>query len=67
MIRVQREDFDPGAELSRLTAGRSDIGGVVSFIGLVRDIEQCALFLCSDQARFITGTDIVIDGGWLAK
>ncbi len=35
--RVQREDFDPGAELAALTRGRSDIGAVVSFTGLVRD------------------------------
>src|SRR5919108_2071371 len=38
MIRVQREDFDVGAELSRLTAGRKDVGGIASFIGLVRDV-----------------------------
>jgi molybdopterin synthase catalytic subunit len=38
MIRVQREDFDPGAELARLTKGRHNIGGAVTFIGLVRDI-----------------------------
>lgn len=37
MIRVQREDFDPGAELARLTAGNHGIGGVASFVGLVRD------------------------------
>jgi len=36
MIRVQTEDFDPGVELARLHAGRSDIGAVVSFVGLVR-------------------------------
>lgn len=36
-IRVQREDFDPGAELKRLLEGRRDIGGAVSFVGLVRD------------------------------
>ncbi len=35
-VRVQREDFDPGAEIARLHAGRSDVGGVVSFIGFVR-------------------------------
>jgi len=35
-VRVQREDFDVGAEISRLTAGRSDIGAVVTFTGLVR-------------------------------
>ena len=38
MIRVQVEDFDVGAELARLTAGRTDVGGVASFIGLVRDL-----------------------------
>jgi molybdopterin synthase catalytic subunit len=38
MIRVQREDFDVGAELERLTAGNHQIGGVASFVGLVRDI-----------------------------
>jgi len=38
MIRVQREDFDVGAELKALTAGKHEIGGVVSFVGLVRDM-----------------------------
>ena len=38
MIRVQREDFDVGAELAALGAGRTDVGGVTSFVGLVRDM-----------------------------
>lgn len=38
MIRVQREDFDIGAELDRLAAGNRRIGGVASFVGLVRDM-----------------------------
>jgi molybdopterin synthase catalytic subunit len=38
LIRVQREDFDVGAELAALTRGRPGIGGVASFIGLVRDV-----------------------------
>ncbi len=37
MIRVQQEDFDIGAEIARLKAGRSDIGAVVAFLGTVRD------------------------------
>ena len=37
MIRVQREDFDVGAELERLAKGNPRIGGIASFIGLVRD------------------------------
>ena len=38
MIRVQREDFDVGAELAALTAGRHEVGGLASFVGLVRDL-----------------------------
>ncbi len=37
MIRVQREDFDVGAELAAMTRGRTDIGGLASFVGLVRE------------------------------
>jgi molybdopterin synthase catalytic subunit len=37
MIRVQAGPFDVGAELAALVAGRTDIGGLASFVGLVRD------------------------------
>jgi molybdopterin synthase catalytic subunit len=36
-IRIQTEDFEAGTEIADLTAGRSDIGAVVSFTGLCRD------------------------------
>ena len=36
-IRVQREDFDLGAELAALACGKTGIGGLASFVGLVRD------------------------------
>jgi len=42
MIRVQQDDFDPGAELARLTEGRRDIGGVACFVGLVRELAESA-------------------------
>jgi NAD(P)-dependent dehydrogenase (short-subunit alcohol dehydrogenase family) len=35
--------------------------------GKVEDIGALAVFLCSDAASFITGTDILIDGGWTAQ
>jgi molybdopterin synthase catalytic subunit len=35
-VRVQHEDFDIGAEVARLTAGRTDIGAIVTFTGTVR-------------------------------
>ncbi len=36
-VRVQHEDFDIKAEIERLTAGRGDVGAVVTFTGLCRD------------------------------
>ena len=38
MIKVQREDFDIGAELAQLTDGNTKVGGLASFVGLVRDL-----------------------------
>lgn len=38
MIRVQREDFDVGAELELLAVDNHRIGGIASFVGLVRDL-----------------------------
>lgn len=35
--------------------------------GEPQDIGALAVYLCQPEARFITGTDIVIDGGWLAQ
>lgn len=36
-VRVQRDDFDLAAEVRALSAGRHDIGAVVTFSGLCRD------------------------------
>ncbi|MCE9666055.1 molybdopterin synthase catalytic subunit MoaE [Halomonas sp. M5N1S17] len=39
-IQVRQETFDAGVEQRLLLAGRSDIGAVVSFTGLVRDFNE---------------------------
>jgi NAD(P)-dependent dehydrogenase (short-subunit alcohol dehydrogenase family) len=53
---------DPEAELARLLAvyplGR---------LAAPSDVANAAVFLASDDASYITGTDLVIDGGLLAK
>ncbi len=36
-MRVQSDPFDAGAELNKFAHGRTDIGAVVSFTGVVRD------------------------------
>jgi NAD(P)-dependent dehydrogenase (short-subunit alcohol dehydrogenase family) len=35
--------------------------------GKVEEVGALACYLCSDAAGFITGTDILIDGGWTAR
>jgi len=35
--------------------------------GNVEEVGSLACYLCSDAAGFITGTDILIDGGWTAR
>jgi len=42
MIRVQREDFEIGAELAGFAAGNHRVGGIATFIGLVRDLGGAA-------------------------
>jgi len=41
-VRVQREDFDVGAEIARLRAGNPRVGAVASFVGVVRDLNEGA-------------------------
>jgi molybdopterin synthase catalytic subunit len=41
-VRVQAGDFDLGLEVARLRAGDARVGGVVSFVGTVRDMNDGA-------------------------
>ena len=45
------------SSLSRIPLGR---------IGNITDVAMCVLFLCSDESSYITGSEIVIDGGLTA-
>ncbi|KZM48878.1 SDR family NAD(P)-dependent oxidoreductase [Labrenzia sp. OB1] len=58
----QRADGDIDALLQSRLA-RIPLG----FMGDGRDTANAALFLASDEARFITGTEIVVDGGMTAR
>jgi NAD(P)-dependent dehydrogenase (short-subunit alcohol dehydrogenase family) len=51
------------AELLRKRQGRIPLG----FMGDGRDTAYAALFLASDEARFVTGTELVVDGGMTAR
>ncbi len=43
IISVQTDDFELSEINRRLLKGRTDVGAVVSFIGLVRDLEEASL------------------------
>jgi NAD(P)-dependent dehydrogenase (short-subunit alcohol dehydrogenase family) len=51
------------AELNRQFVSKIPLGRW----GRVEEVGNLALYLCSDSAGFITGTDILIDGGWTAQ
>ncbi len=40
LVRIQQEDIDTDAVVADLCAGRADIGAVVTFLGLVRDLNN---------------------------
>ncbi|MGB9370106.1 MAG: molybdenum cofactor biosynthesis protein MoaE [Xanthobacteraceae bacterium] len=44
-VRIQREDFDAGAEIMRLTRGCTGIGAVATFTGICRDDGIAAMTL----------------------
>ena len=51
---------DKTADEMRVEAGRTNPLGR---IGTPDDVAETILFLCSNQARYITGAEILIDGG----
>ncbi|CAM4388726.1 3-oxoacyl-ACP reductase [Bacillus manliponensis] len=72
-IRVN--SISPGVIRTELTESYFDNEQLVSLIksnqcldtwGLPQDIVSCVDYLISNKARFITGSNFVIDGGWTA-
>lgn len=60
-VRIQAEDFDPGIETKALSKGRSDVGAVVTFIGVVRgddDLKSMRLEHYPAMTAYEIGTHI---------
>ena len=33
----------------------------------IRDVENAVIYLCSDMSSMLTGTSLMVDGGWVAQ
>jgi NAD(P)-dependent dehydrogenase (short-subunit alcohol dehydrogenase family) len=58
--------LDPMRALPGLMDWARD-GTPMARLGRQEEVASCALFLASDDASFVTGTYIVVDGGWTAR
>ena len=54
-------------ELGRETIERIESQIPLGFISQPDDVARVVLFLASDESRYVTGTEIVVDGGVMAK
>jgi NAD(P)-dependent dehydrogenase (short-subunit alcohol dehydrogenase family) len=66
MVETRLAGQRAGGDVDALLASR--VARIpLGFMGDGRDTAHAALFLASDEARFVTGTEIVVDGGMVAR
>jgi NAD(P)-dependent dehydrogenase (short-subunit alcohol dehydrogenase family) len=65
LIRTELTERSFGSEeaLQRRAQEKTPLGRV----GMPQDLVGGVVFLCSDEAAFVTGHTLVIDGGWLTQ
>jgi NAD(P)-dependent dehydrogenase (short-subunit alcohol dehydrogenase family) len=66
MVETRLAKQRAGGDVEALLKSRLD-RIPLGFMGDGQDTANAALFLVSDEARFITGTEIVVDGGMVAR
>jgi NAD(P)-dependent dehydrogenase (short-subunit alcohol dehydrogenase family) len=66
MVEARLADQRAGGDVEALLKSRLE-RIPIGFMGDGRDTANAALFLASDEARFVTGTEIVVDGGMTAR
>jgi NAD(P)-dependent dehydrogenase (short-subunit alcohol dehydrogenase family) len=66
MVEVRLAKQRAGGDVEALLKSRVE-RIPAGFMGDGRDTANAALFLASDEARFVTGTEIIVDGGMVAR
>jgi len=66
MVEARLAGQRAGGDVGKLLAQRQ-ARIPLGFMGDGRDTAAAALFLASDEARFVTGTELVVDGGMSAR
>ena len=61
-VRVQREDFDAGAEIASLRRGDPKVGAVAAFIGVARDVNDGAAVATLSLEHYPGMTEKALDG-----
>lgn len=66
MVEVRLAKQRSGGDVEALLASR--VKRIpLGFMGDGRDTASAALYLASDEARFVTGTELIVDGGMTAR
>ena len=56
----------PGRAQSPEVLARAQARTPMARLGTPRDVANAALFLASDEASYMTGVNLMVDGGWMA-
>lgn len=73
--KIRVNSVHPGIIVTPMTAPTMEEGGALPFyktytqlpyFGEPEDVAYGVVFLASDESRFMTGAELVIDGGWTA-
>ena len=62
MIRVQKEDFDIGSEISKILKSNTEIGGLSSFVGVVREYSGDDQIKTMTLEHYPGMTEKILDG-----